>query len=184
MGNDRTTHFPVLFSDLLLRAILFGKVQITNAMVLADRNVVTVARGVCLNNCQNESSGTNEGMRPVVAKEISNMMVICLSISYWFNNPVQLCHQIIHKYTYTVSSHTSLSNLAIFTLDRKGNVCYQGMQSIFLRLLRTRLCSMVTGVLLTLGPSSPGGPGGPVEPCSPWRKDHRKGISTKSGNGK
>lgn len=58
-GNDRTTYFPVLFSDLRFKAILTCQGRITNAMVLADRNVITVARreegeAVCLGNCQNE----------------------------------------------------------------------------------------------------------------------------------
>lgn len=44
MGNDRKTNFPVLFSVLVFKAILTWHSHITNAMVLADRNVVTVAR--------------------------------------------------------------------------------------------------------------------------------------------
>ena len=70
MGNDRTTYFPVLFSDLLFRAILTWHGCITNEMVLADRNVVTVAgreegETVHLGNCQNEcwNSFGVEGMR-------------------------------------------------------------------------------------------------------------------------
>lgn len=55
--NDRTTRFP-LFYFLIYYSDPFGlgEVEITNAMVLADRNVATTARGkegevMCLNNC-------------------------------------------------------------------------------------------------------------------------------------
>lgn len=44
MCNDRTTVSKLCFLIYYSEPFSLGKVKITNAMVLADRNVVTVAR--------------------------------------------------------------------------------------------------------------------------------------------
>ncbi len=100
-----------------------------------------------------------------------------------FDNLVQVSSD-SSEYTYTLSSHTSLSDLAIFTLYKERESVMLKECRLILKLIRTGVISWMSVVLLTLGPSSPGGPGGPVEPCSPWReKDHRTGISTKGRSG-
>lgn len=57
-------YFLIYYSE----PFCLGKVEITNEMVLADRNVIRVAGGeegeaACLNNCQNESRGRKEGIK-------------------------------------------------------------------------------------------------------------------------
>lgn len=135
------------------------------------------------NNCQHECWERNEGDEACSSTRTELRSFIYSSYSYCCGGEIKVCPTVSsdNKQTYTLSSHTSLSNLAIFTLREHGKHC---VREEALKILRYLLSHMVTDVLLTLGPSSPGGPGGPVEPCSPWggkkKTDERSGRSPKS----
>lgn len=78
IGNEITNLFPLLlFVIYYSESFCLGEVKIANALVLADRNVITVARreggeAVCWNNCQHECRVRNEGMWLLVAEKRSS----------------------------------------------------------------------------------------------------------------